>query len=233
MVDGVGSHRNISLNFRSKFNDGRLGVPARRDFRRFYIGYSTSLLGTALSSVAIAFAVLSNGGTPTGLGVVFAANIAGMAALMLGGGARAWGTILACYGGGAILGGLLALGRRPRRPRRPLVVANLATLGFPLPPLALALHLPAAAVAAALLAGLGSALGGAISSTVEQQRVAAQALSRVGAFNLVGAYALGPVAFVVAGTAAAAFGVRAVLGFGAAWAACGALAVLAFPPSAA
>ena len=32
------------------------------------------------------------------------------------GGARAWGAILACYGGGAILGGLLALGRRPRRP---------------------------------------------------------------------------------------------------------------------
>ena len=32
------------------------------------------------------------------------------------GGARAWGMIMACYGGGAILGGLLALGRRPRRP---------------------------------------------------------------------------------------------------------------------
>src|SRR5215831_5716284 len=93
-----------------------------------------------------------------------------------------WGTILACYGGGAILGGLLALGRRPRRP---LVVANLATLGYPLPPLALALHLPVAAVAAgALLAGLGSALGGAISTTVTQARVPAQALSRVGSFEL-------------------------------------------------
>jgi hypothetical protein len=143
------------------------------------------------------------------------------------GGARAWGTILACYGGGAVLGGLLALGRRPRRP---LVLATLPTLGFPLPPLALALHLPAAAVAAgALLAGLGSALGGALSSTVEQERVPARALSRVGAFNLVGAYALGPVAFVAAGPAAAAFGARAVLGFGAAWAVLGPLAVLAVP----
>ena len=412
MVDGVGSHRDCSLNFRSKFNGGRLGVLARRDFRRFYIGYSTSLLGTALSSVAIAFAVLSNGGTPTGLGVVFAANIVPMVAFMPGGGAladrlgrrpvmlaadggrcaaqgvlaaalylghprlwlfvaaalvvgagnaffqpalaglpvqlaprgrlgdanallavarpaaqvagpalagillaaagpatavaadaasyavsaaalallrfpavspprsrslrsdlaegwaefsahpwlwavtvqfalfnlltwgpylvlgpvlaraylggaRAWGTILACYGGGAVLGGLLALGRRPRRP---LVVASLATLGYPLPPLALALHLPAAAVAAgALLAGLGSALSGALSSTVEQQRIPAQALSRVGAFNLVGAYALGPVAFVAAGPAAAAVGAGPVLGFGAAWAACGTLAVLAVP----
>jgi MFS family permease len=207
MVDGMGLYRNGSLDFRSKFNDGRLGVLARRDFRRFYIGYSTSLLGTALSSVAIAFAVLSNGGTPTGLGVVFAANIVPMVAFMLG--------------------GLLALGRRPRRP---LVLATLATLGFPLPPLALALHLPAAAVAGgALLAGLGSALGGALSSTVEQERVPAQALSRVGAFNLVGAYALGPVAFVAAGPAAAAVGARAVLGFGAAWAVLGPLAVLAVP----
>src|ERR1700690_2753322 len=89
MVDGMGSHRNGSLNFRSKFNNGRLGVLTRRDFRRFYIGYSTSLLGTALSSVAIAFAVLSNGGAPTRLGVGFAAHTVPMVAFMLGGGALA------------------------------------------------------------------------------------------------------------------------------------------------
>jgi MFS family permease len=90
------------------------------------------------------------------------------------GGPRAWGAVLACYGGGAILGGLLALGRRPRRP---MLVATLATLGFPLPPLALALYAPAVAVAAAaLLAGLGSALGGAIDMTVTQQRVPAAAV---------------------------------------------------------
>jgi hypothetical protein len=134
---------------------------------------------------------------------------------------------VADYGGGAILGGLLALGRRPRRP---LVVAELATLGFPLPPLALALHLPAAAVAAgALVAGLGSAFGGALDATVTQQRVPQQALSRVGSFNLVGAFAFGPVAFAAAGPVAAAVGARAVLGFGAAWAAFGTLAVFAVP----
>jgi hypothetical protein len=143
------------------------------------------------------------------------------------GGARAWGTILACYGGGAILGGLLALGRRPRRP---LVVANLATLGFPLPPLALALHLPAIMVAAAaLLAGLGSALDSALAATVQQQRVPEQALSRVGAFSMVGAFAFGPVAFAAAGPVAAVIGARGVLGFGAAWAAFGTLAVFAVP----
>ena len=143
------------------------------------------------------------------------------------GGARAWGAVLACYGGGAILGGLLALGRRPRRP---LLVATVTTLGFPLPPLTLALHLPVAAVAAgALLAGLGSALGGALATTVTQQRLPAAVLSRVGSFNMVGAYALGPLAFIAAGPVAAAVGAGAVLGFGAAWAIFGTLAVLAAP----
>jgi hypothetical protein len=143
------------------------------------------------------------------------------------GGARAWGLIMACYGGGAVIGGLLALGRRPARP---LVVATLATLGFPLPPLALALHLPAVAVGGgALAAGLGSALGSALKATVTQQLVPARALSRVAAFNMVGAFAFGPAAFAAAGPAAAVVGARAVLGFGAAWAACGTLAVLALP----
>ncbi len=405
-VGGTGDNR------RGKWRSGKLGVLTGRNFRRFYVGYASSLLGTAMSAVAIAFAVLGSGGTPTALGVVFAANIVPMVAFMLGGGviadrlgrrpvmltadvarcvaqgalaaalflghphvwlfiaaafvvgsgnaffqpalsgltvqlaprdqlgnanalfgmtqpaaqvagpalagiliavtspaaviavdagsyaisalalallrfpgdgepparsllrdladgwaefaahtwlwletaqfalfnlltwgpylvlgpvlareylggARAWGAILACYGGGAILGGLLALGRRPRRP---LLVSTLATLGFPLPPLALALHLPAAAVAAgALLAGLGSAVDSTISTTVTQQQVPAEALSRVGSFSMVGAFAFGPVAFAAAGPAAAAFGARAVLGFGAGWAAFGTLVVLAAP----
>src|SRR5579863_6449188 len=393
---------------------GKFAVLAGRNFRRFYLGYATSLLGTAMSSVAIAFAVLESGGTATGLGVVFAANIVPMVAFLLGGGViadrlgrrpvmlaadltrclaqgtlaaaliigrpqlwvfvvaafvvgggnaffqpalsgltvqlaprdrlgdanalfamadpaarvagpalagvliaaaspatviavdagsyavsalalsllrfpaaglhgarapsllrelregwaeftahtwlwaqtvqfalfnlitwgpylvlgpvlarqylggpRAWGAIMACYGGGAILGGLLALGRRPRRP---LLVNTLTTFGFALPPLALALHLPLAGVATgALLAGLGSAFGGAISTTVIQQRVPPDALARVGAFNMVGAFAFGPIAFTAAGPVAAVLGARAVLGFGAAWAALGTAAVLAVP----
>jgi hypothetical protein len=400
-------------NSRGKWLSGRLGPLAGRNFRRFYIGYATSMLGTSMSAVAIAFAVLASGGTATSLGVVFAANIIPMVAFMLGGGvladrlgrrpvmltadvarcaaqgtlaatlfagrphvwlfvaaafvvgtgdaffqpalsalpvqlaprdqlgnanalfgmvqpaaqvagpalagiviaagspaaaiavdagsyavsaialallsfpgaarakaarsllrdlsdgwaaftahawlwlqtvqftlfnlltwgpylvlgpvlardylggARAWGAILACYGGGAVIGGLLALGRRPSRP---LLVSTLTTLGFPLPPLALALHLPVAAVAGgALLAGAGSAFGGAIATTVTQQRLPADMLSRVGSFNLVGAFALGPIAFIAAGPVAAVFGVRTVLGFGAAWAVFGTLAVLAAP----
>ncbi len=56
-----------------------------------------------------------------------------------------------------------------------------------------------------------------------------RALSRVAAFNMVGAFAFGPVAFAVAGPVAAAIGARTVLGFGAAWAAFGTLVVLAVP----
>ena len=400
-------------NSRGKWLSGRLGPLASRNFRRFYVGYATSALGTSMSAVAIAFAVLASGGTATSLGVVFAANIVPMVAFMLGGGvladrlgrrpvmltadvarcaaqgalaatlflgrphiwlfvvaafvvgtgnaffqpalsglpvqlaprdqlgnanalfgvvqpaaqvagpalagiviavgspaaaiavdagsyavsaaalallrfpdaerakatrsllrdladgwavfsahawlwlqtvqftlfnlltwgpylvlgpvlardylggARAWGAILACYGGGAVIGGLLALGRRPPRP---LLISTLTTLGFPLPPLALALHLPVVAVAAgALLAGAGSAFGGAIATTVTQQRLPADVLSRVGSFNMVGAFAFGPLAFIAAGPVAAAVGAGAVLGFGAAWALLGTLSVLAAP----
>ncbi|HXT89256.1 MAG TPA: MFS transporter [Trebonia sp.] len=143
------------------------------------------------------------------------------------GGARAWGTVLACYGGGAILGGLLALGRRPQRP---LLIGTLTTFGFALPPLAFALRLPLTAVAAATLAaGLSTAFGGAFATTVEQRLISPEALSRVGAINMVGAFAFGPVAFIAAGPEAAAFGPRAVLAFGAAWSAAMTLAVLASP----
>ncbi|HEX4289948.1 MAG TPA: MFS transporter, partial [Trebonia sp.] len=68
---------------------GRLGPLAGRNFRRFYVGYATSMLGTSMSAVAIAFAVLASGGTATSLGVVFAANIVPMVAFMLGGGVLA------------------------------------------------------------------------------------------------------------------------------------------------
>jgi MFS family permease len=412
------SSRTTAAYFRGKYFFERFAVLRARDFRLFYVGYSASLIGTAMSSVAIAFAVLGDGGTATGLGIVFAANIVPMVAFMLFGGAladrlgrrlvmltadlvrcaaqavlavaltvgrpslwlfvaaalvagtgnaffspalsgfpvqlvpsarlgdanallgsaqpaaqvagpalagiliavtspalviavdavtyalsalalaglrlpgsvertgqpahqarsllrelaegwteftarpwlwpqtvqfalfnlvtwgpylvlgpvlagqylggaRAWGTILACYGGGAIVGGLLALGRRPARP---LLVSTLTTFGFALPPLALALHLPLPAVAgAALTAGLGTAFGDAFDSTVNQRLIPAEALSRVGAFNMVGAFAFGPVAFAAAGPVAAALGARAVLAFGAAWSVATTLAVLTVP----
>lgn len=111
-----------------------------------------------------------------------------------------------------------------------MLACTLATFGYPLPPLALALRLPLALVAGgALVAGVGSAFGGAIGTTVVQRHVPAAALSRVGSFGTVGAFAFGPVAFVAAGPAASAVGTRALLGFGAAWAVLGTVVVLCVP----
>jgi MFS family permease len=55
---------------------------AARDFRRFYAGYVTSLLGTSMSTVAIAWAVLESGASATGLGYVFAAAVVPQVLLM-------------------------------------------------------------------------------------------------------------------------------------------------------
>jgi MFS family permease len=53
----------------------RAGVLRERNFRRFYAGYVTSLLGSSMSAVAIAWAVLESGGGATGLGFVFTAGV--------------------------------------------------------------------------------------------------------------------------------------------------------------
>ena len=53
----------------------RAGVLAEPNFRRFYAGYVTSLLGSSMSTVAIAWAVLDSGSGATGLGYVFAAGV--------------------------------------------------------------------------------------------------------------------------------------------------------------
>ncbi len=143
------------------------------------------------------------------------------------GGAGAWGAVMACYGAGSVLGALLALGHRPRRP---MVAATLATFGYGVPCALLALRGPLAAVAAgALVAGVGSALGGTFAAAAEQQQLPAGALARVSAFQTVTAFAFGPLAFAAAGPVAAVLGAPAVLGFGAAWSAVSSAVVLAVP----
>ena len=143
------------------------------------------------------------------------------------GGARAWGLVMAANGAGAVLGGLAALGRRPRRP---LVVATLATFGYPVPCLLLAWHAPAGAVAAgALAAGVASALFGTFWTTTLQQQVPPQRLSRASSFSTFGGFGPGTLGLAIAGPAAALAGPGRVLGFGAAWAVLGSLVVLSLP----
>jgi MFS family permease len=64
----------------------RLAVLGERDFRLFFVGYATSLLGSSMATLAVAFAVLDSGGSQSDLGFVMAARIIPIVTLLLGGG---------------------------------------------------------------------------------------------------------------------------------------------------
>lgn len=64
----------------------RLAVLHERDFRRFFVGYGTSLLGSSMASVALTFAVLGNGGSGTEVGYVMAARVLPIVLVLLAGG---------------------------------------------------------------------------------------------------------------------------------------------------
>ncbi|MBP0452054.1 MFS transporter [Kitasatospora sp. RG8] len=143
------------------------------------------------------------------------------------GGARGWGLVMGVYGAGAVLGGLLMLGRRPVRP---LAVATAATLGWALPSAALAAGLSLLwTAAAALVAGVGSAVCGALYNSTMQRWVPADVLARVTAFGGLGAFVLGPLGLAAAGPLADRVGAASVLGFGALWQLVAGVVVLAVP----
>ncbi|MFL6113312.1 MAG: MFS transporter [Catenulispora sp.] len=143
------------------------------------------------------------------------------------GGAGAWGLVLAANGAGSVLGGLALLGRRPRRP---LLLSVVAAFGYVLTPALLASDLPLPWVcAAAAGTGAGGAVGAAWENTVIQQRLPPDVLGRITAYQMVGAFALGPVGLAAAGPLASVFGLTAVLAFGAVFQFATNLATLAVP----
>ncbi|MGI8667031.1 MAG: MFS transporter [Jatrophihabitans sp.] len=54
---------------------GQAGVLRQRNFRRFYLGYSTSLFGTGMEPIGVAFAVLATGGSAADLGFVLTGGV--------------------------------------------------------------------------------------------------------------------------------------------------------------
>ncbi len=66
--------------------NSRLAVLRQPPFRRFFVGYATSLLGSSMAALAITFAVLRTGGGGTELGWVLAARILPLVLMLLGGG---------------------------------------------------------------------------------------------------------------------------------------------------
>jgi Transmembrane secretion effector len=69
--------------------NNRTALLRQRDFRNFYLGYCTSILGTGMSRIALIFAVLESGGGVTQLGYVLAANVVPQVLFMIGGGVLA------------------------------------------------------------------------------------------------------------------------------------------------
>lgn len=143
------------------------------------------------------------------------------------GGAAAWGAILAAFGAGSLLGSVLALRLRVRRP---LLVSELLTAAFAAVPALLALGAPPAVIAvAAVVSGAGFSIFGVLWQTALQTQVPAAALSRVSSYDWLGSLALLPAGYALAGPAAARLGLHLALALSAAWILLSSLAVLMVP----
>ena len=75
----------MSLRDRAVSRHG-FGVLAERDFRMFFTGYTTSLIGAAMVPVALTFAVLQKGRPTSEVGYVLAAETVPLVVLLLAGG---------------------------------------------------------------------------------------------------------------------------------------------------
>jgi MFS family permease len=143
------------------------------------------------------------------------------------GGPRAWGAIMGVEGAGAVLAGLLVLGRKPRHP---MVVATIATFGYALPDIPLALHAAAPWVAlGAFCCGVGSAPSNAYFSTAVQQQVPPDKQARVNSLVIFPNYGIGVLGFVIDGPLSSAFGAQAVFAVGAVYGLLSTAVVLSLP----
>jgi len=129
------------------------------------------------------------------------------------GGAAAWGFILTGSGIGGVIGGLLALRVRPKRP---LLVGFLISNAMALPLLALIGPLPVVLIAACSLLSVASIqLSNTWWFTMLQQHVHEHARSRVSSYDWLVSLVFQPLGYVVAGPLAGAIGLTWTL-FGAA-----------------
>jgi MFS family permease len=131
------------------------------------------------------------------------------------GGAAAWGTVLALQGLGSVLGSVVMLRVRPRRP---LLVAEVGLFGFALPMVALAARAPLAVVAsAALVSGASIGVFGPLWDTTMQSQLPPAVLSRASAYDWFGSMVFLPLGYALAGTLARLLGIDGSLYLGAGW----------------
>ncbi|MEA2201923.1 MAG: hypothetical protein QOI89_2519, partial [Solirubrobacteraceae bacterium] len=131
------------------------------------------------------------------------------------GGAGTWGIVVTGEGIGALLGGLLGLRLRAKRP---LVAVGLLFLPTALQSVLLAFHAPVELLApAAALAGFAFSCGSVVWDTVVQTMIAPDKLARVAAYGWMGAMVFLPAGYALAGPISSLVGMRAYLLFGAGW----------------
>ncbi len=128
------------------------------------------------------------------------------------GSAAIFGVLETVVGAGAVLGALVGMRSRPRRP---VAAGLLLALPWPLQSVAFALGAPLWVVMAlALLNGVGFSLFVIWWETALARHIPPHALSRVSSYDWMGSLALMPLGFALAGPLASAFGARTVLGIG-------------------
>lgn len=125
------------------------------------------------------------------------------------GGSSSWALIAAAWGVGGLLGGLVALNIRPRRP---LLVGESVVMLFALPIFLLAIPTTAAVVAlGALIGGASLSVAEILYDTTQAQQIPPEALSRVTAYDWLGSLALEPLGLALIGPVAAGLGISTTL----------------------
>nr|WP_236678788.1 MFS transporter [Streptomyces actinomycinicus] len=124
-------------------------------------------------------------------------------------GAGAYGLVNSALGAGGVLGGLVALRLRPRKPLR---AGALALVGYALFPVAVGTHLPLWAVCGCVLvAGTGWAFWGVMWATSVQTQIPPDILNRIHSYEVAGSMAMFPVGQALAGPGASLLGSDALL----------------------
>lgn len=125
------------------------------------------------------------------------------------GGAGPWAVVLTAGGVGSVLGSVVAIRLRPRRP---LVACTIAAVPISFQLVALALVVPTWALAlTAFVAGVGIAVHLTLWFTLFQRLIPEEIQSRVSAYDTLGSFVLMPLGMAAAGPVSDALGVSTTL----------------------
>lgn len=150
--------------------------------------------------VAFSFIVMSWHGSEQVLGPVLADDSYG--------GPRGWSIVLAAQAVGLLVGGLLAVRARFKRP---LLIGMVAMITLPAWQVSLAFALPLVIVSCgAFLVGIAIELLYVLWTTAVQSRVPRESLSRVSSYDALGSLMLGPLGIALAGPLVGALGLTNV-----------------------